>query len=516
MAPEAATPAPINSRLNVVVQSPTPFRLVRNGCWPSRGSQLPQALPFIFSLCFPLNDRRRASHSFFKISRLFSLFLSFYPSLSLLCLLILLLLLISGNVHPNPGPIFPCSVCAGNVTRRSKSVQCCTCFKWVHLRCSQLSLSKFRTLDSSHSWSFPSCRNTVTPSSDSSDMYISTVQSGPPLLMLHSGTTLVFKPLIPHLPILCLLPLSPHHRSLLLAVFLRLLSPLSPMTLSGFFNGMLEVFEPGALNYFTLFRPILSTLSAFRNPILTQLPLSGFLNSLLCVLIAPNPSLAFSLLMPRTLEAAWSSFLSGRAYLFLNFLPPLYLRLIPTLNMWGSTSFLTTPPRSLFLMCMPPLFAPPQRMAECTPFLPPFCPPPEISLFLGTSIAITPSGTQEVLPTPVGRKYSAGSFLLTSSSPSMTLTHPPFLHRSSGCRSSPDISFSPSSLAFSCSWEVLQNLGSDHLPILLSVSFSPAYRSNERPPSFNFQKAVCCLWLALLFLGMEVRHERQFRFMPLI
>ena len=46
----------------------------------------------------------------------------------------------SGNVHPNPGPIFPCSVCAGNVTWRGKSVQCCTCSKWVHLRCSQLSL----------------------------------------------------------------------------------------------------------------------------------------------------------------------------------------------------------------------------------------------------------------------------------------------------------------------------------------------------------------------------------------
>ena len=25
---------------------------------------------------------------------------------------------------------------------------------------------------------------------------------------------------------------------------------------------------------------------------------------------------------------------------------------------------------------------------------------------------------------------------------------------------------------------------------------------------------VCCLWLPFLFLGMEIRHERQFRFMP--
>ena len=36
---------------------------------------------------------------------------------------------------------------------------------------------------------------------------------------------------------------------------------------------------------------------------------------------------------------------------------------------------------------------------------------------------------------------------------------------------------------------MLQDLGSDHLPILLSVYLSPAFRPNERPPSFNFQKA---------------------------
>ena len=72
-----------------------------------------------------------------------------------------------------------------------------------------------------------------------------------------------------------------------------------------------------------------------------------------------------------------------------------------------------------------PLFAPLQRMAEPIPFLPPFFPPPEISSFWETSIAITPSGTQESLPTPVGRKYLTGPSLLTFS-PSMTLTHPPF------------------------------------------------------------------------------------------
>ena len=36
---------------------------------------------------------------------------------------------------------------------------------------------------------------------------------------------------------------------------------------------------------------------------------------------------------------------------------------------------------------------------------------------------------------------------------------------------------------------MLQDLGSDHLPILLSIPLSLAYRPNERPPSFNFPKA---------------------------
>ena len=83
------------------------------------GPSYPGHSPFIFSVCCPLNDRRRAAHSIFKIGRLFSLFLLSCLTLALLRLLILLLLLMSGNVHPNAGPIFPCSVCAGNVTWRA-------------------------------------------------------------------------------------------------------------------------------------------------------------------------------------------------------------------------------------------------------------------------------------------------------------------------------------------------------------------------------------------------------------
>ena len=96
--------------------------------------------------------------------------------------------------------------------------------------------------------------------------------------MLRSRPTLVFQLLIPRRPILYLLYLHPHHCPLLLAVLLCLLSPL---ILPGFSNGMLEVFEPGALNYFTFFRPILLILSVSRNLILTHLPLSEFMDSAL-------------------------------------------------------------------------------------------------------------------------------------------------------------------------------------------------------------------------------------------
>ena len=118
-----------------------------------------------------------------RSTRLFFLSLFSCPSLDHLRLLILLLLLMSGNVHPNPRLIFPCSLCAGNLTWQGKSVQCCICSKWIHLRCSQLSLSEFKTLGRYHSWSFPPCcvptRNTVTLCSYSSDLYTSTAQSSP-------------------------------------------------------------------------------------------------------------------------------------------------------------------------------------------------------------------------------------------------------------------------------------------------------------------------------------------------
>ena len=188
-----------------------------------------------FLPCCPLNYCRKAARGLCKIGRLFSLFL-FY--LSLARIFILLFLLMSSNVHPNPGSIFPCLVYAGNVTWRGKSVQCCTCFKWARLRCSLLFFSRFKALESFHSRSCPPCcipvsfggttlTNIVYSSLGSSSLYTFTVQpnpSGPSLPMQRSRITLVFK-----LP--TLLPLTSYPLPLIfLAVILYFLLPLRSLT----------------------------------------------------------------------------------------------------------------------------------------------------------------------------------------------------------------------------------------------------------------------------------------------
>ena len=395
-----------------MVRSPTSFGLSRNGCWTYRRSQLPWAPHLFFCYATPLNDSVGQHTTSLKSVACFL----FFFSPAILCLLILLLLLMSGNLHSNPGPIFPCSVCAGNVTWRGKSVHCCICSKWVHLRCSQLSLSKFRALDSSHSWSCLPCRNTVTLSSDSSDMYTSTVQSGP------SSANAA---LLPHPCLQTSYSPSAHFISSPFAPSPLSLAPGCPSasspspTLSGFFNGMLEVFKPGALNYFTFFRPILSTLSASRNPILTHLPLSRFLDSdrthSRSGILSPNATHASGGIVIFVRQGLSFSKVSTSS---LSLLDPYYdyVGINISLNSSSSLSFLN-------------VYAPPiaslQWMAEPTLFLPLIFPPPEISSFKGDFNCHFPLGLKEVLLTSVGGKYSTGSSQITSF-PSMTLTHPYF------------------------------------------------------------------------------------------
>ena len=134
-------------------------------------------------------------------------------------------------------------------------------------------------------------------------------------------------------------------------------------------------------------------------------------------------------------------------------------------------------------MFMLPLFALLRRIAESTRSLPPLFPSPEISSFWGTSTTITPSGTHNVLLTPAGRKYLNGLSLRTSFS-SMILTPQ---HFSIAFKAVAILLISPL-LPLLLHWEVPQDLGSDRLLILLTVTFSSLFLPNKRSPSYSFQK----------------------------
>ena len=78
-------------------------------------------------------------------------------------ILIFVLLLISGDIHPNLGPIDPCSVCSRRVTWGNRSVQCTNCSLWVHLSCSGLSPANFHKISAGHSWTCPMCPSSSQP-----------------------------------------------------------------------------------------------------------------------------------------------------------------------------------------------------------------------------------------------------------------------------------------------------------------------------------------------------------------
>ena len=103
-------------------------------------------------------------------------------------LLILALLLISGNAHPNPGPIsnhphprYPCSICDLDVGR--DSLQCSACLKWVHFLCSSLTRADFRTICATGTvvgWRYPACHPQNTTGSPTQTSLLVTPPASPP------------------------------------------------------------------------------------------------------------------------------------------------------------------------------------------------------------------------------------------------------------------------------------------------------------------------------------------------
>ena len=66
--------------------------------------------------------------------------------------------------------------------------------------------------------------------------------------------------------------------------------------------------------------------------------------------------------------------------------------------------------------------------------------------------------------------------------------HHTLLHRATGNRSSPDLSLFPARIVSKCIWQTLPDLGSDHLPISITIPISPLINSFHRPPHLTVIK----------------------------
>ena len=220
--------------------------------------------------------------------------------------------------------------------------------------------------------------------------------------MLRSRLTLVSKPLIPHLPILYLLPLPPHYLPSLLAVLLRLLPPLPPDyfrilqwnagDLRARSTELLHFLSSHPVDLICIQESNLNSSSSFQIP--------GF-----SALRSDRTHSWSGILSPDATHASSDVVIFVRQGLFFSELATSSLSLLdPYSDYVGINIYLNNSSSVSFLNVYAPLFALSQRMAEPIPSLLAFFPPPEISSFWGTSIVITPFGTQESLPTPVRRK----------------------------------------------------------------------------------------------------------------
>ena len=274
---------------------------------------------------------------------------------------------------------------------------------------------------------------------------------------------------------------------------------------------MLEVFEPGALNYFTFFHPILSTLSASRNPILTHLSsfrIPGFsaLRSnhthTRSGILSPDATHAGGVIVTFVMQGLSFSKLSTS----LSLLDPYsdYVGVNISLSNSSSLSVLN-------------VYAPPPICSSTTNgrtySFSPILSSSRNLFILGHFNCHHPlwdsTGTSDPCKEEVFN-WAISSDLFPLNGPDT----PTLLHRSSGSCSCSDMSFAPSSLAFSCSWEVLQDLGSDHLPILLYVPLSPVFFPNEHPLPSIFRKLAGMALPPTLTLTVHL--QKNTRLFPLL
>ena len=228
-------------------------------------------------------------------------------------------------------------------------MKCCTCSKWIDLRCSLLSFSRFRTPGSSRFWSFLHllrlCFFWRSHTYQHRDFLFGLLQlvyllcsiwpiwspSANAALPPHPGLQISYPPSA-H-PISCpSAPLPPLH-----VCGCSSTPPVSSssLTSSGFFNGMLGVSEPEALNcYFLSSHPVdliciqesnLSSSSSFRIPGFSTLRVENFLY---------RTHSRSGILSPDTTHASSNVIIFVRQGLpFSKLSSPLFLCLTPTLFM---------------------------------------------------------------------------------------------------------------------------------------------------------------------------------------
>ena len=260
-----------------------------------------------------------------------------------------------------------------------------------------------------------------------------------------------------------------------LGVFLNLL--LLPLTRSGLFNAMLEVSEPEALSYYTLSRFILLILSISKNPTSNYNPLSRSLDSLLCDVTTFPPGKAFFFPMTRTLAAA-SSFPSGRAYPSLKFSHPLLSSLDPYPDNVGVNISLNHSASLSFINVYAPLFV--LFDGYENRFLFPLGIPLHSGRLQLLSLLWDSKGTSDLRGEEVFDWVIFFDLIPLNDLNTSTL-----LHRSSGSRSSSDISFAPSSPApgrYFRTWALITYHSTN------CTSFY-ALQLQRTAPSFNYQKA---------------------------
>ena len=76
--------------------------------------------------------------------------------------------------------------------------------------------------------------------------------------------------------------------------------------------------------------------------------------------------------------------------------------------------------------------------------------------------------------------------------------HHTLLHRATGNRSSPDLSLVPARIASKCTWQTLPDLGSDHLPISITIPTSPLINSIHCYPHLTTIKLAGTITLLIL------------------